>query len=183
MIEDNGCPCAVSLGQTPDDATRPKPSDTSRRETAGYEFESRRQLSDQCGGTDLHLHEGQFMATYPLTPGHETVGVVDQLGEGVTGFALSQQVTINPNTSCGLCDYCRAGRPILCDQLTGMGSNRPGAFAEYVVAPVGQVFDAEGLAIDTAVFAEPRGRWQPRSWQSARNHALRAGAVPAASSR
>ena len=95
------------------------------------------------------------MAAYPLTPGHETVGVVDQLGEGVTGFALSQEVTINPNTRCGLCDYCRTGRPILCDQLTGMGSNRPGAFAEYVVAPVGQVFDAEGLAIDTAVFAEP----------------------------
>ena len=106
-------------------------------------------------GTDLHLHEGQFMAAYPLIPGHETVGLVDQLGEGVESVALGEQVTINPNASCGVCDYCRSGRPILCDALTGMGSNRPGAFAEYVVAPASQVFSVEGLPVDTAVFVEP----------------------------
>jgi D-arabinitol dehydrogenase (NADP+) len=106
-------------------------------------------------GTDLHLHEGQFMAVYPLTPGHETVGLVDQVGAGVDFIAVGEQVTINPNSSCGRCDYCRSGRPILCDQLTGMGSNRPGAFAEYVVAPATQVFSVEGLPVDTAVFVEP----------------------------
>ncbi len=106
-------------------------------------------------GTDLHLHEGQFMAEYPLIPGHETVGVVDALGDGVTGFVVGEQVTINPNSSCGLCDYCRAGRPLLCDGLRGMGSNRPGMFAEYAVAPEAQVFSVEGLHPDVAVFTEP----------------------------
>ena len=106
-------------------------------------------------GTDLHLHEGKFMAAYPLVPGHETVGVVDELGDGVTGLAVGEQVTINPNSSCGSCDYCRAGRPLLCDALTGMGANRAGMFAEYVVAPAAQVFSVQGLDPDVAVFTEP----------------------------
>ncbi len=106
-------------------------------------------------GTDLHLHEGQFMAAYPLIPGHETVGVIDMLGDAVTGFAVGEQVTINPNSSCGHCDYCRSGRSLLCDALTGSGSNRPGMFAEYAVAPAAQVFSVEGLPLDTAVFVEP----------------------------
>lgn len=106
-------------------------------------------------GTDLHLHEGEFMAAYPLLPGHETVGVVNEVGEGVEQFKLGEQVTINPNSSCGICGYCRAGRPLMCDALTGMGSNRPGMFAEFASAPAAQVFSAEGLDRDTAVFTEP----------------------------
>jgi D-arabinitol dehydrogenase (NADP+) len=106
-------------------------------------------------GTDLHLHEGQFLATFPLIPGHEVVGIVDEIGSGVDGFVLGEQVTVNPNASCGHCSYCRAGRFLMCPDLTGMGSNRPGAFAEYVVAPAAQVFSAEGLEPDVAVFTEP----------------------------
>lgn len=106
-------------------------------------------------GTDLHLHEGQFMAMYPMIPGHETVGVVDALGEGVTGVVVGEQVTINPNSSCEVCDYCRAGRPLLCDGLTGMGSNQPGMFAEYADAPLAQVFSVAGIDPDVAVFTEP----------------------------
>jgi D-arabinitol dehydrogenase (NADP+) len=37
-------------------------------------------------GTDLHLHEGQSIAVYPMTPGHETVGIIEQLGEAVEGL-------------------------------------------------------------------------------------------------
>ena len=117
-------------------------------------------------GTDLHLHEGRFMAAYPMVPGHETVGVVDTLGSGLGGAAgsptsdghglqVGERVVVNPNASCGHCAYCREGRPLLCDALTGVGSNLPGAFAEFVVAPAAQVFSAEGLDVDTAVFAEP----------------------------
>jgi D-arabinitol dehydrogenase (NADP+) len=50
-------------------------------------------------GTDLHLHGSQLVAAHPLTPGHEAVGVVDQLGDGSPTSPLSQQVTITPNTS------------------------------------------------------------------------------------
>lgn len=106
-------------------------------------------------GTDLHLHDGQFLAAFPLVPGHEVVGVVEQLGEGTQDFSLGEQVVVNPNSSCGNCAYCRAGRPLMCNSLTGMGSNKPGAFAEYLTAPIAQVFSAEGLHPDTAVFAEP----------------------------
>lgn len=112
-------------------------------------------------GTDLHLHEGQFLANFPLTPGHETVGVVDALGPGTTtdgaGHALviGQQVVINPNSSCRSCAYCDEGRPWLCESFAGIGSSTPGGFADYVLAPAGQVFDAEGIDLDLAVFAEP----------------------------
>lgn len=106
-------------------------------------------------GTDLHLYEGRFLAVFPLTPGHETVGTVDQLGEGVTGLQVGEQVTINPNSSCLACDFCRAGRPLMCNALTGMGSSVAGAFAEFVVAPARQVFSVEGMSVDTATFVEP----------------------------
>ena len=106
-------------------------------------------------GTDLHLHEGQFLAVFPLTPGHEVVGVVDALADDVAGLRLGEQVTVNPNAGCRHCDHCRAGRPLMCPNLTGMGSTHPGAFAEYLVAPVRQVFSVQGMDPDTAVFVEP----------------------------
>lgn len=112
---------------------------------------------DQVGvcGTDLHIHEGDFGAVFPLIPGHELVGTVDQLGEGVTRFRLGEQVTVNPNVYCGYCDYCLSGRLILCENAKGFGSNYPGFFAEYALADHTLVFSVEGLPRDTAVFSEP----------------------------
>jgi D-arabinitol dehydrogenase (NADP+) len=95
-------------------------------------------------GTDLHLHEGEFDAVFPMTPGHETVGRVD-----------GELVTVNPNKPCGRCDYCRSGRPVLCADGTGLGSSRPGFFAEYAVADEDQIFSVEGLDLDTATLVEP----------------------------
>lgn len=112
-------------------------------------------------GTDLHLHEGRFLATFPLTPGHETVGVVDALGAqaNVDGsgipLAIGQQVVINPNSSCRTCAHCAEGRPWLCAEFAGIGSSTPGGFAECVIAPAAQVFAAAGIPMDLAVFAEP----------------------------
>ena len=112
-------------------------------------------------GTDLHLHEGQFLAAFPLTPGHETLGVVDALGAGVSAdgsgspLAMGQQVVVNPNSSCRACAYCAEGRPWLCDGFAGIGSSTPGGFAEFLIAPASQVFDATGIDPDLAVLAEP----------------------------
>ncbi len=106
-------------------------------------------------GTDLHIHEGEFEAAYPLIPGHELVGTVDALGDGVEGPRVGEQVTVNPNVECGLCAYCRAGRPIQCQNLKGMGSSYPGFFAEYVSVPARLVYSTEGLHPDVAVFTEP----------------------------
>ena len=106
-------------------------------------------------GTDLHLHHGGFGARFPLIPGHEGVGVVTALGNGVTGFEIGQQVVVNPNAYCGLCAYCRAGDLVRCENLLAVGVNRDGMFAEYVCVPAGQVFVADGLEPDIAVLTEP----------------------------
>jgi D-arabinitol dehydrogenase (NADP+) len=106
-------------------------------------------------GTDLHIHNGEFMAAYPLIPGHELVGTIDALGEGADRFRPGEHVTVNPNVHCGRCEYCRSGRLILCENLKGMGSNFPGFFAESVTVPEHLVFSVEGIPVDTAVFAEP----------------------------
>ena len=106
-------------------------------------------------GTDLHLHDGQFMAEYPMVPGHETVGVVDEVGSDVEDLVVGGRVAVNPNAGCGACAFCREGRALLCERLTGIGSNRPGGFAEYLVAPAAQVFPVGDLEVDTAVFVEP----------------------------
>jgi D-arabinitol dehydrogenase (NADP+) len=105
--------------------------------------------------TDLHLHEGQFLAVYPMIPGHEVVGVVDRLGAEVDQFEIGEQVVINPNAYCGRCSFCREGRPLHCRYLQGLGTTLPGGFAEYEVAPATQVFSAAGLQPDTAVLTEP----------------------------
>lgn len=116
-------------------------------------------------GTDLHLHEGQFLANFPLTPGHETIGTVEAIGGRLNGggcldgegheLHLGQQVVVNPNSSCRTCNYCTEGRPWLCPDFAGIGSSTPGGFAEFVLVPGAQVFDATGIDPDLAVFAEP----------------------------
>ena len=106
-------------------------------------------------GTDKHIHEGDFTAEFPLVPGHEIVGTVEAAGGDVSGFAPGQWVTVNPNMSCGNCDQCRRGRPLLCRNLTGIGSNSPGGFAELITVPAHAVFDVDGLDPDVAVFSEP----------------------------
>ncbi len=106
-------------------------------------------------GTDVHIHHGDFGAVFPLTPGHELVGTIDALGEGTGRFAVGEQVTVNPNVYCGTCDYCLAGRLILCSNMKGLGSNFPGFFAEYATVREDLVFSVEGIHPDTAVFTEP----------------------------
>ena len=106
-------------------------------------------------GTDKHIHEGDFTAEFPLVPGHEIVGTVESAGDEVTSVAIGQWVTVNPNMSCGQCDQCRRGRQLLCRNLTGIGSNSDGGFAELITVPADAVFDVEGLDPDVAVFAEP----------------------------
>jgi D-arabinitol dehydrogenase (NADP+) len=106
-------------------------------------------------GTDLHIHEGQFFAAFPLVPGHELVGTVEAVGSDVVGVEVGTKVTVNPNVNCGWCQYCREGRTLLCENLKGLGTNWPGAFAEYLTAPFEFVYSVEGLDPDTSVFTEP----------------------------
>ena len=106
-------------------------------------------------GTDLHIHNGKFFAEFPLTPGHELTGPVDALGDGVEGLRVGEYVSVNPNMNCGHCEYCRTGRPLLCANLKGLGTNWPGSFAEYVTVPANLVFSVDGIDPDISVFTEP----------------------------
>jgi len=90
-----------------------------------------------CGvcRTDLHVVDGEIPARYPVVPGHEIVGRVIALGEGVSGFAMGQRVGIPwLGKACGICDYCRAGRENLCDHPEFTGATRDGGYASHALA-------------------------------------------------
>lgn len=85
--------------------------------------------------TDLHVVDGELAnPKLPLIPGHEIVGTVEALGEGVVDFQMGQRVGVPwLGWTCGLCRYCRAGRENLCDQALFTGYNLDGGYAEYTV--------------------------------------------------
>jgi D-arabinitol dehydrogenase (NADP+) len=111
-------------------------------------------LAGVCG-TDAHLHDGQFDPVYPLTPGHEIVGEIDEVGEGVTQLRVGQRVVLDNMQSCGVCSSCRRARPAFCSELVAQGVNAAGGFAEYIVAHAGKCHPADDLAPDVAVLTEP----------------------------
>jgi len=91
-----------------------------------------------CGvcRTDLHVVDGELPEVpLPIIPGHEIVGRVYALGEGVSGFELGQRVGIPwLGHTCGTCSYCQHAEENLCDAPQFTGYTRPGGYAEYVVA-------------------------------------------------
>lgn len=106
-------------------------------------------------GTDLHLHDGEFGPSYPLTPGHEIAGEVVALGAGVTSLAVGDRVTFDNTSSCGHCEECRRAKPEYCLAAVAQGVNTPGGFAEFVVTDAGRCFVVNDLDPEVAVFAEP----------------------------
>lgn len=111
-----------------------------------------------CGicRTDAHIHEGDFISRFPLTPGHEFAGVVVEKGADVTDFELGDRVTADNTVLCGDCYYCRRNMPLFCENFYSLGCNGPGGFAEYVVVNCDKVFHiSDNLSFDQACFAEP----------------------------
>ena len=92
-----------------------------------------------CGvcHTDLHIVEGDLaLPRLPLVPGHQIVGVVDQVGEGVTGWQIGERAGLPwLRSACGHCQFCLAGLENLCAEIRFNGFHADGGFAEYVVAP------------------------------------------------
>lgn len=71
----------------------------------------------------------------PHTTGADGAGVVDQIGEGVTGFEIGDEIIIDPSISCGECDYCRKDQIVYCSSFGILGEHHPGTFTEKVVIP------------------------------------------------
>jgi len=115
---------------------------------------------EACGvcGTDRHLFHGEFPCTPPVTPGHEFSGIIEAIGASVSGFAVGDRVTGDPNIACGRCAHCHAGRINLCGNLRAIGIHRDGGFAEYLALPQKQAFILPaGLKPTHGAFCEPLG--------------------------
>src|SRR5574343_390678 len=113
-------------------------------------------------GTDIHIwnwHEwSQKTIPVPMHVGHEYVGVVAGMGSEVQGFKIGQRVSGEGHITCGHCRNCRAGRRLLCRNTVGVGVNREGAFAEYLVIPAFNAFPIpDDISDDLASIFDPFG--------------------------
>lgn len=95
-----------------------------------------------CGicGTDRHIFHGEFATEPPVIIGHEYAGQVIAVGSQVTDLHVGEFVAIDPNMPCGICRPCQRGQIQLCQNLSALGVNRAGGFAELSVAPRAQCY-------------------------------------------
>ncbi|MEE8365184.1 MAG: L-threonine 3-dehydrogenase [Gammaproteobacteria bacterium] len=113
-------------------------------------------------GTDIHIYNwddwAQQTIAVPMTIGHEYAGEIVELGSHVRGFKLGQRVSGEGHIVCGICRNCRAGKLHLCRNTTGVGVNRPGAFAEYLVIPARNIYPLpDDISDELAAILDPLG--------------------------
>ena len=113
-------------------------------------------------GTDLHIYNwdawAQRTIKTPQVIGHEFVGEIVELGSGVTSYKIGDTVSGEGHIVCNTCRNCMAGRRHLCKNTIGVGVNRDGCFAEYLVIPAENVVSmAEGISLDVASFFDALG--------------------------
>lgn len=113
-------------------------------------------------GTDVHIFKwdewSQKTIPVPMIVGHEYVGVVEAMGDGVRGFEKGDRVSGEGHITCGHCRNCRAGRRHLCRNTVGVGVNRQGCFAEYLVIPADNAFKLpDDISDDLAAIFDPFG--------------------------
>lgn len=113
-------------------------------------------------GTDLHIFNwdkwSQATIKTPMTIGHEFVGEIVEAGDGVRGFKKGDIVSGEGHIVCGTCRNCRAGNRHLCKNTIGVGVNRDGAFAQYLVIPADNVIVCEpGISEELCSSFDPLG--------------------------
>ncbi len=114
-----------------------------------------------CGvcGTDVHIYygdKGSAPVHPPVVLGHELSGTVVKTGKGVKTMKEGDHVSVDPNSYCGKCHYCRIGKKQLCTHLYAVGVNRNGGFEEYCAVPEAQCFRlSPDLPLRYGAMAEP----------------------------
>ncbi len=103
---------------------------------------------------DIWVRRGIPGVTLPHIPGCDVAGVIEELGEGVEGFARGDRVVINPGISCGGCEYCQQGEDPLCWKYQIIGEHIDGGYAEFVKAPARNLMRIpEGFSFEEAAAA------------------------------
>ncbi len=113
-------------------------------------------------GTDMHIYNwdswAQETIPVPMVVGHEFVGEIVDVGSNVNDFRPGQIVSGEGHVVCGRCRNCLAGRRHLCAHTSGIGVDRPGAFAEYLVLPMSNVWEHRAdIDLDVAALFDPLG--------------------------
>jgi threonine 3-dehydrogenase len=113
-------------------------------------------------GTDVHIWKwddwAQKTIPVPMAIGHEFVGGIAAVGSNVKGFQPGELVSGEGHVVCGHCRNCLAGRRHLCANTEGLGVDRPGAFAEYVVLPMSNVWrHHDGIDPEVCAIFDPFG--------------------------
>ncbi len=112
-----------------------------------------------CGicGSDWSIYKGKYAADkLPLITGHEFMGEIAELGEGVSGWKIGDRVAVDLCITCGTCYFCRRGDGLLCETFTQLGIHTNGGFAEYVKVPAKNLYAIPDCLDDyTAAFVEP----------------------------
>ena len=113
-------------------------------------------------GTDIHIYSwdewAQATIPVPMTVGHEFYGEIVDVGREVKGMKPGQRVSGEGHLTCGHCRNCRGGRQHLCRNTQGVGVNRPGCFAEYLVIPATNVMLLpDNITAEQASILDPLG--------------------------
>ena len=113
-------------------------------------------------GSDLHIYDwdewAQRTLDLPLVTGHEFCGIVEEIGPGVTHYKPGTRVSGEGHITCGYCRNCRAGKRHLCQKTIGIGIQRAGCFAEYLVLPETNVWPIhKDIPSKIAAFFDPFG--------------------------
>jgi len=113
-------------------------------------------------GTDIHIYNwddwAQKTIPVPMVVGHEYAGEVVDIGIEVKGFSIGDRVSGEGHITCGHCRNCRGGRTHLCRNTVGVGVDREGCFAEYLVIPAYNAFKLpDEISDDLAAIFDPFG--------------------------
>ncbi len=113
-------------------------------------------------GTDIHIWKWDDWASktipVPMHVGHEYVGEIVEIGQEVQGFTIGDRVSGEGHITCGFCRNCRAGRRHLCRNTSGVGVDRPGAFADYLAIPAFNAFKIpDDVSDELAAIFDPFG--------------------------
>lgn len=111
-------------------------------------------------GSDVHLFLGHRVLDKPTIIGHEGLGYIDKIGEGVVGREIGERVILEPNIPCRKCHHCMSGNGTICINKRVIGVNEAGCFSQYITVPAefgwkvpNEISDEDAVTIEPTAVA------------------------------